>query len=260
MQNLARSDSMLRVYCSAIPVTVVKPLREVKSAVACSSCCLQGVCLPCSLPADQLEAFDDIITVKKRVARGAALFRCGDGFDTLYAVRSGAFKTVSSSRNGDEKITGFYLPGEVVGLDAISSARHAFNAVALEDSDVCAIPFARLESLAARMPQLQRQLFRVLSSDISRDQGLMLLLGNMTAEQRLAAFLLSLSRRHERLGYSPTRFHLRMTREDIGSYLGLTLETISRLFARFQREGLIASQQRDVELKNVEGMREIVGN
>jgi CRP/FNR family transcriptional regulator len=260
MQNLARNESMLRVFCNTIPVAVVRPLREVKSAVPCSSCCLQGVCLPCSLPADQLAAFDDIITVKKRVARGAALFRCGDGFDTLYAVRSGAFKTVSTSRNGDEKITGFYLPGEVVGLDAISSARHTFNAVALEDSDVCAIPFARLESLAARMPQLQRQLFRVLSSDISRDQGLMLLLGNMTAEQRLAAFLLSLSRRHERLGYSPIRFHLRMTREDIGSYLGLTLETISRLFARFQREGLIASQQRDVELKNVEGMRELVGN
>jgi CRP/FNR family transcriptional regulator len=163
------------------------------------------------------------------------------------------------SRHGSEKITGFHLAGELLGLDAISAGRHGFDAVALEDSEVCAVRFAALEKLALTVPVLQHQLFRLLSSDISRDQGLMLLLGSMAAEQRLAAFLLSLSRRYQRLGFAASRFALRMTREEIGNYLGLTLETISRLFSRFQREGLLKVRGREVELRNVERLREIVG-
>lgn len=234
--------------------------HRARPTTSCSSCCLQSVCLPCGLSSASVSDLDDLTTTKRRIARAAALYRGGDGFDALYAVRSGAFKTVGISRNGQEKITGFYLPGELMGLDAINSERHNYTAVALEDSEVCVIPFSRLADLTIRIPQLQQQLFRLLSRDIARDQGLMLLLGSMTAEQRLAAFLLSLSRRFKRLGYAADRFILRMTREDIGNYLGLTLETVSRLMSRFQRDGLIAAQQREVEMKDFDGLMEIVGH
>jgi CRP/FNR family transcriptional regulator len=236
-------------------------LRVVRNgAISCGNCCLRSVCLPSGLSQDDLDAFDDLATVKRRVTRGAALYRGGAPFESLYAVRSGAFKSVGVSRSGEEKVTGLHLPGEVMGLDAIDSGAHSYHAIALEDSEVCVIPYARLTSLALRVPELQSRLLRVLSSDISRDHGLMLLLGSMTAEQRIAAFLLSLSRRYERLGYAANRFNLRMTREDIGSYLGLTLETVSRLMSRFQREGLIAANQREVELKNATALADIVGH
>jgi CRP/FNR family transcriptional regulator len=231
-----------------------------KSAIACSSCCLRSVCLPCDLQARDLDRFGEIATAKRRVARGVSLFHGGDAFESLHAIRSGAFKTVGVSRQGDEKVTGFHLAGEMLGLEAISAGRYSYSAVALEDSEVCAIPFAALEKMALALPALQHKLFRVLSGDISRDQGLMLLLGSMAAEQRLAAFLLSLSRRYERLGFAPNRFMLRMTREEIGNYLGLTLETVSRLLSRFQRDGLIRVSQRDIELKNAGGLREVVGH
>jgi CRP/FNR family transcriptional regulator len=234
-------------------------IRAPAQVVACSACRLQGVCIPCGLEPDEIERFGEIVTTKRRIGRGESLYRSGDAFEYLYAVRSGAFKTVSVSRHGDEKITGFHLAGEAMGLEAISSGRYAAQAIALEDSEVCAIPFSALSKLALTVPALQQQMFRILSSDISRDQGLMLLLGSMSAEQRLAAFLLGLSRRYQRLGFAADRFVLRMTREEIGNYLGLTLETVSRLFSRFQREGLLEVKSRDTVLKNIERLREIVG-
>lgn len=240
--------------------SVAHPVNSIRPATSCSNCCLQGVCLPCGLSAANMTDLDELTTIKRRIARGASLYRAGDAFDALYAVRSGAFKTVGVSRNGEEKITGFYLPGEVMGLDAINNERHNYTAAALEDSEICVIPFARLTALTLRIPELQQQLFRLLSRDIARDHGLMLLLGSMTAEQRLAAFLLSLSRRYKRLGYAADRFLLRMTREDIGNYLGLTLETVSRLMSRFHRDGLIAAQQREVEMKDFDGLMEMVGH
>ena len=231
-----------------------------RRAVACSSCCLQSVCLPCDLEAGDLERFGHIAAAKRRVARGASLYRPGEPFDSLYAVRSGAFKTVGVSHSGEEKVTGFYLPGELLGLDSISNSRHGYGAVALEDSEVCAIPFAALEKMASAVPMLQHKLFRVLSGDISRDQGLMLLLGRMSADQRLAAFLLSISRRYQRLGFSASQFTLRMTREEIGNYLGLTLETVSRLMSRFHKEALISVRQREIEIKQPARLREMIGH
>jgi len=244
----------------ACPKAAARTLRSVPAAVSCSNCSLQGVCLPSGLAACELGDLSALTSTKRRIMRGAALYRGHDPLQALYAVHSGAFKSVGISRAGEEKVTGFHLPGEVMGLDAINNQQHSYDAVALEDSEVCVIPYASLTALASRMPSLQCGLFRMLSGDISRDQGLMLLLGSMTAEQRIAAFLLSMSRRHQKLGYAPDRFHLRMTREDIGSYLGLTLETVSRLLSRFHREGLIAAQQRDIELKDVAAMKEIVGH
>lgn len=260
LQSAVLSQPIPITRARARATTVVPIASQVKSAVACSSCCLKNVCLPSELSRVDLDRFVEITAAKRRVARGVPLYHSGDTFESLYAVHGGAFKTIGASREGEEKITGFHLAGELLGLEAISSGRHGYSAVALEDSEVCIIPFAQLEKMAMSVPALQHQLLRVLSSDISRDQGLMLLLGSMTAEQRLAAFLLSLSRRHQRLGFSPSRFVLRMTREEMGNYLGLTLETVSRLLSRFQREGLIGVQQRDVELKEAGRLREMVGH
>jgi CRP/FNR family transcriptional regulator, anaerobic regulatory protein len=226
---------------------------------SCANCSVRSACLPGELDGAELEQFDAIVSTKRRIARGQLLFHAGDKLEFLYAVHSGGFKTVGSSRHGCEKITGFHLPGELLGLEAISRQQHGYDAIALEDSEVCVLPFAQLEAAALRIPALQRQLFRVLSSDISRDQGLMLMLGGMRAEQRLAAFLLSLSRRYAQLGYDRARFVLRMTREEIGNYLGLSTETISRLFSHLVREGLVAVQQREVELKDSGALMEIVG-
>ena len=257
---MLQSTTLGRVVSTHAPSCVKVAMPAARNSAACASCCLQSVCLPSDLHDADLERFGDIAMAKRKVARGATLYRAGDDFDSLYAVHSGAFKTVGASHNGDEKVTAFYLPGEMLGLESINAGRHGYSAVALEDSDVCAIPFAALEKMALSVPALQHKLFQVLSGDISRDQGLMLLLGSMAAEQRLAAFLLSLSRRYQRLGFSPDRFALRMTREEIGNYLGLTLETVSRLLSRFQREAVIGVQQRNIEIKDAARLREMVGH
>ena len=247
-------------HARTLKVSPIAISKAAGAAVSCSNCCLQHVCLPCGLDTEALCDMDDLTRVKRRVTKGSTLYRSGDAFESLYAVRSGSFKTVGTSREGEEKVTGLHLPGEVMGLDAINSRQHAYDAVALEDSEVCTIPYARLTQLALRIPELQQQLLRILSGDISRDQGLMLLLGGMDAEQRIAAFLLSLSRRYQKLGYAATRFSVRMTREEIGSYLGLTLETVSRLFSRLHRDGLISAHQREVKLIDVARLREKVGH
>lgn len=219
---------------------------------SCASCSLKGVCLPRALDGADLAAFSEVAQLKRALSHGMSLYRAGQVLEAVYVIHSGSFKTVGVSREGSEKVTGFYLPGEMLGLGSIDTGHHAFDAIALESSEVCVIPYARLQRLASAMPALQQQCFRALSADIARDQGLMLLLGGMSAEQRLAAFLLSLSRRYARLGYSAENFVLRMTREEIGSYIGLALETVSRLVSRLQRQGIIAVHHRDVRLVDVE--------
>jgi CRP/FNR family transcriptional regulator len=178
----------------------VKTVAQAATAtVSCSTCCLKGVCLPHGLNTDGVGHLDQLTRLKRRILRGSTLYRTGDGFASLYAVRSGSFKSVGISRSGTEKVTALHLPGEIMGLDAISARQHGYDAIALEESEVCVIPFAQLTQLALRLPELQAQLLRIVSGDISRDQGLMLLLGSMDAEQRIAAFLLSLSKRYQRL-------------------------------------------------------------
>src|SRR5215471_4181238 len=169
------------VQLSAEPVE--QPAPAAKPGTACSTCSLRHVCLPCELASPEVSRFGEIANAKRRVPRGSALYHAGDKFEFLHAVRSGAFKTVGLSRNGDEKVTGFHLSGELLGMEAIDAGRYAYSAIALEDSEVCAIPFSALEKLSLAVPALQHRLFRVLSGDISRDQGLMLMLGSMSAEQ-----------------------------------------------------------------------------
>jgi CRP/FNR family transcriptional regulator, anaerobic regulatory protein len=206
-----------------------------------------------------MSAFSGLVSFKRKIMRGESLFRAGDPLETLYVIRHGAFKTLHVSRNGHEKVTGFYLPADMLGLDAIYDRTHGYDAYAIEDSMVCAAPFESLQHMAYAMPALQTQFSRIISADITRDHGLMLLMGAMSAGQRLAAFLLSLSHRYRRLGYSPVRFVLPMTREDIGSYLGLTIETVSRTISRFQRENLLSvHQRREVQITNIEELAKLV--
>jgi CRP/FNR family transcriptional regulator len=224
----------------------------------CSTCNLRELCLPFGLSLEELERLDDLISTRRRIKRGDYLYRVGDGFDAIYAIRSGFFKTDVLLEDGREQVTGFQMGGELLGLDGISTEHHTCNAIALEDSEICAIPFARLESLSREIHTLQRHFHKVMSREIVRDHGVMMLLGTMRAEERLAAFLLNLSQRFTARGFSHTEFYLRMTREEIGSYLGLKLETVSRAFSRFQEEGHIAVQQKHVRILNVDGLKALL--
>jgi len=225
----------------------------------CSGCSLRELCLPMGLSHAEIEHLDLLVYTRKRIKRGEALYRASDPFGSLYAIRSGFFKSNLLIADGRDQVTGFHMPGEIIGMDGIGADRHTCNAVALEDSEVCVIPFARLEELSREVRNLQHQFHKVMSREIVRDHGVMMLLGTMRAEERLAAFLLNLSQRFLSRGYSPAEFHLRMTREEIGSYLGLKLETVSRLFSKFQEEGLVSVQQKHIRITNVDGLKRLLG-
>jgi CRP/FNR family transcriptional regulator len=215
---------------------------------SCSTCSMHQLCLPMGLGENDMDRLDKIIGRRRKVARDDYLYRMGDAFTNLYAVRVGHFKTCQINAGGEQQITGFQMTGELLGMDAISTDRHHCNAVALEDSEVCEIPFPRLEELFSTMPTLLRHFHRMMSQEITREQSVMLLLGNMRAEQRFAAFLVNLASRYTTRGYSSTNFQLRMSREDIGNYLGLTIESISRLLSKFKKQGLLKVNNREIEL------------
>ena len=226
--------------------------------VACSSCNLREICLPVGLAPSDLEHLDTLVALRKTVARGHALFRAGEPFQSLYAVRTGFFKTCVAAEDGRDQVTGFQMAGELLGLDGIGTERHSVDAIALEDSQVCVIPFAQLETLAREFGELQRQLHKIMSREIVRDHGVMLLLGSMRAEERLAAFLLNLAQRLKARGFSSSALVLRMTRDEIGSYLGLKLETVSRAFSRFQDDGLLEVKHRSIRIVDEEALRSLV--
>jgi len=213
----------------------------------CSTCNLHELCLP------DIELHADLVYPRKRVKRGETLYRAGSAFDCLYAIRSGFFKSRVLLEDGRDQVTGFNMAGEILGMDGIGGNSHAADLIALEDSEVCVIPYARLEQ-----PGLQRQLHKVMSRELVRDQAVMMLLGTMRAEQRLAAFLLNLSQRFGARGYSAIEFHLRMTRVEIGSYIGLSLETVSRLFSRFQEDNVISVRQRHVRILDLAGLKAVM--
>jgi CRP/FNR family transcriptional regulator len=231
-------------------------LRLEPFKVACSSCNLRELCLPVSN--QQLERLDDIVATRRAVPRGEALFHVGDAFASLYAVRTGFFKTCVSSEDGRDQVTGFQMAGELLGLDGIGTDRHTCDAVALEDSQVCVIPYQQLEDLSRELSDLQRHFHKIMSREIVRDHGVMLLLGSMRAEERLAAFLLNLTQRLRTRGFSSSSLILRMTREEIGSYLGLKLETVSRAFSRFQDDGILSVRQRQIEVLDPDALQRLV--
>lgn len=236
------------------------PPRAAEFKVACSNCNLRELCLPVGLSESELERLDRLVATRRSLHRGELLFRSGDAFESLYAVRSGFFKTRVSSQDGREQVTGFQMAGELLGLDGIGSDRHTCDAVALEDSQVCIIPYGQLETLSREFSELQRQFHKIMSREIVRDQGVMLLLGSMRAEERLAAFLLNLAQRLRSRGFSPSSLVLRMTRQEIGTYLGLKLETVSRCFSRFHEDGILAVKQRQIQVLDPAALQRIVGS
>ena len=226
--------------------------------VTCSSCNLRETCLPGGVSRDELQRVETIVYARRRVKCGEPLFFAGDEFGALYAIRSGFFKTSFIGGEGREQVTGFFMAGELLGMDGVGSGHYNGNAIALEDSEVCVLPFGLVEQMSREVPVLQRHLHSVLAREIVRDHGVMMLLGSMRAEERLATFLIDLSRRFMRRGYSSSDFHLRMTREELGSYLGLKLETVSRLFSQFQKDGLIEVNQKHVRILDIRGLERVL--
>ncbi len=239
---------------SVVPITAV----EIKTA--CSQCNLRELCLPFGLDPGEINQLDELVGSRRKIKRQQHLYRSGDPFEAIYAIRAGSFKTDVILEDGRDQVTGFQMTGEVLGLDGISGEEHSCNAIALEDSEVCVIPFVRLEELSRQVESLQHQFHKIMSREIVRDHGVMMLLGSMRAEERLAAFLLNMSQRFTARGFSPSEFHLRMTRDEIGSYLGLKLETVSRTFSRFQDEGLVAVQQKHIRIRNTPGLKRILNH
>jgi CRP/FNR family transcriptional regulator len=216
---------------------------------------MNPLCIPDALSSRDRERFDSLIGAPRTLQRGRHLYMVGDPFKAIFVVRCGSFKTSLTTSEGREQVTGFQMAGDLLGIDGISSDAYTGYAVALEDSQVCAIQFVELETLASQMPALQRHLHQLMSREIVRDHGVMLLLGYMGAEARLAAFMLNLSQRFAARGYSATEFHLRMTREEIGSYLGLQLETVSRALSRLQDDGLVAVDMKHIRILDLGRLR-----
>jgi CRP/FNR family transcriptional regulator, anaerobic regulatory protein len=229
-----------------------------KHAASCSSCNLRELCLPGALDAEDLARIDNLVYARRRVKRGDALYQAGAAFNAIYAIWSGSFKASLFDGEGREQVSGFFMGGELLGLEGLGSGTYGATAIALEDSVVCVLPYALIEELAREIPALQRRLHTVLAREIVRDHGVMMLLGTMRAEQRLATFLLNLSARSVRRGYSSSDFNLRMSREEIGSFIGLKLDTVSRLFSQFHDAGLIEVEYRHVRIVDVQGLERIV--
>ena len=235
-----------------------KPMTQSKFEVSCASCNLRELCLPAGLCAEDLARVENIVYARRRLKRGEALFNAGADFSAVYAIRSGFLKSSVLDGEGREQVTGFSMGGELLGLDGLGSGSYNATVVALEDSEVCVLPYALLDQMSREVPALQRHLHAVLAREIVRDHGVMLLLGSMRAEQRLATFLINLSKRFVRRGYSRSDFQLRMTREELGSYLGLKLETVSRLFSQFQKDGLIEVNQKHVRILDTHGLEQVL--
>ena len=227
----------------ATPVLNLTELRR-----GCAHCSLQQLCLPAGIGAEALQQLDSIVRRRRPVARGESLFRTGDALEAVYVARDGAFKTIAISEEGEERVVGFHLPGELIGLDALGADRHRCDAIALTTANVCEVPFEQLAEVASHVPALQHQLLRVIGRSVGRDQDHLDMLVRRQASERIALFLHGLSERFRHIGQSATQFRLPMSREDIAHFLGLALETVSRGFTRLQEDGVIAVDGRRVEI------------
>jgi len=241
----------------SVPESGVINLKRLQTA--CESCSLFQLCLPLELAHDDLEELDSIIKQRRPLQRGEYLFQMGNEFRAVFAIRSGSIKTFTTTDGGEEQVTGFHLPSELVGLDAITTGNHPCSARALETTSVCEIPFDRLEELGSRIPGLQRQLLRIMSHEILMEQDTMIWLGKKSAEARLAALLLRFSSRFKARKFSACDFNLSMSRTDIANYLGLAVETVSRLFSRFQADGLLEVERKHVLIKDMEALQRLAG-
>ena len=226
--------------------------------VACSNCNLRELCMPMGLSEQELLRVDELVAVRRTVKRGASLFHNNEKFTSLYAIRTGFFKTTVNTEDGRDQVTGFQMAGEIIGLDGIVNELHTCDAIALEDAEVCVLPFDRIEEISREINSLQRHVHKIMSREIVREHGVMLLLGSMRAEERLAAFLLNLVQRLQARGFSKSELILRMTREEIGSYLGMKLETVSRTFSKFADDGMVEVKQRHIHICDADALKRIV--
>ena len=226
---------------------------------SCVGCSLRSLCLPAGISGDDLERLDAVVRARLPLKTGDGLFRAGDSFSNLFVVRAGCIRTTHPATDGEEQVIGFHMPGELLGLDAISDGLHHCDAVALERTNVCAVPFDQLEDVASHVPGLQHQMLRIISRELVQDHQHLVALGRRTARARLALFLHSLSERLHVAGYSGDDFRLPMSRDDIASYLGLALETVSRLLGRLSEEGVIAVERRRVQVLDAETLASIAG-
>lgn len=227
--------------------------------VSCKQCNLRELCFPHGMNDDELSNLDAVVEQPKPLHKNEFLYRDGDNSKAMYAVRSGCVKTMTESANGEEQIVGFHLAGELLGLDGFGSGQHTCNAVALETSSVCELPLDQLETLCHKLPGLQKQMRRIMGKEVADDHKMLLLLGKMTSEERLASFLLSLSGRMEERHWKDNEFNLSMPRQDIANYLGMAVETVSRLFAAFQNEKVIAVDRRHITILDMDRLRVMVG-
>ncbi|MDZ7737092.1 MAG: fumarate/nitrate reduction transcriptional regulator Fnr [Gammaproteobacteria bacterium] len=233
-------------------------LHQVKAS--CADCNLSELCLPRGLHHEELVLLDSVSQRSRTLHRSDFVFESGDPFKAIYAVRSGIIKLYQDSDHGEERILGFYLPGELLGLDAIHSGRHTCSALAIETSSICSFPYDQLEEACFRIRGLHHQMCQLMSREISAENEHLLMLKNKTAEERIAGFLVNLSSRFQRLGYSGTDFKLPMSREEIGNYLGLTTETVSRLLSKMQRDEIIESSRRFISIKNLAYLQQVLSN
>lgn len=225
--------------------------------VSCGDCRLNSICLPISLQLDDIDKLDSIVKRGRPLQKGHYIYRSNDEFRSVYAVRSGAMKTFTLNEQGVEQITGFYLPGEILGLDGIGDDVYTNSAMALETSAVCEIPFGQMEDLSLTIPSLQRRFFKIMSREITDDQKLISLLSKCSAEERVASFLLSISTRHQNRQLSGKSFHLPMSRTDMANYLGLTIETTSREISKLNKKEIIKLNRNEVDIVDFETLREI---
>ncbi len=231
-------------------------LHELK--VSCQNCTLADLCLPHGMGTEEMKKLDAIVIRQQPLQPGQHLFRPGDKSHALFAVRSGALKSYCITQDGEEQVLGFTLPGELTGMDGLSGGCYSSASMVLETSSVCELPFGKLEGLCNDLPGLQKQMLNVVGREITSDQHMLMLLGKRTAEERLASFLLSLSTRYHKRGLSATEFNLPMSRQDIGNYLGLAIETVSRLFASFQERRILSVNRRQIAILDMDSLTGMV--
>ncbi len=225
--------------------------------VNCGNCRLNSICLPLALESDDVRQLEEIIQRSKPLQKNQHLYREGDDFQSVYAVRSGTLKAYKTTDDGREQVTGFYFPGEILGMDGISNNAHASSAKALETAAICEIPFTSLERLSSLMPNLQRHFFQLMSREITEDQQLITLLSKNSADERVASLMLSISSRYARRKLSATQFRLPMSRVDIGNYLGLTVETVSRVFSRMQKMEILRVDNKEIKILDTTALKKM---
>ena len=250
-----KPNSNAAIFAKQIPYAVRS--CHTNPNISCGECRLGELCLPITLDDAEIVRLDEIVKQGAALSKGDYLYHQGDEFKAIFAIRAGSFKTFKTSREGIEQVTGLYLPGEIMGMDGIGSNRYGSSAVALETGSFCEIPLNLLEDLSNKIPSLQGRFFRLMGQEIVKDQQMLALISSNAADERVAALLLSISSRNHRRKLSPTHFRLSMTRAEIGSYLGVTLETVSRMFGRLQKLVVVKIDNREVEIIDMAALKKI---